>query len=31
MLGEAFQLTLIPDVEKGEGLVDGRGQGSFQR
>ena len=31
VLGEAAQLSLIPDIEKGEVLVDSRGQGSFQR
>jgi hypothetical protein len=30
-LHEPIEVHLIPDVEKGEVLVDSRGQGSFQR
>ena len=30
-LNEAIQLSDIPNVEKGEVLVDARGTGSFQR
>ena len=30
-LHEPVEVHLIPDVEKGEVLVDSRGQGSFQR
>ena len=30
-LDEPIEVHLIPDVEKGEVLVDSRGQGSFQR
>jgi hypothetical protein len=31
ILNEPMQLCLLPDVEKGEVLVDSRGEGSFQR
>ena len=30
-LNEPIEVNLIPDVEKGEVLVDSRGLGSFQR
>jgi len=30
-LDQAIQISDVPDVEKGEVLVDSRGQGSFQR
>ena len=30
-LAEPVQVSLVPDVVKGEVLVDSRGQGSFQR
>jgi hypothetical protein len=30
-LNEAIQISDVPDVEKGEVLVDSRGRGSFQR
>jgi hypothetical protein len=30
-LNEAVEVDKVPDVEKGEVLVDSRGQGSFQR
>jgi hypothetical protein len=31
MLGESGQLSLVPDVVRGEVLIDARGTGSFQR
>lgn len=31
LLNEPVQMSLVPDVEKGEVLVDSRGAGSFQR
>jgi hypothetical protein len=31
LLHEPLLLRIIPDVEKGEVLIDSRGQGSFQR
>jgi hypothetical protein len=31
MLKEPLEVHLVPDVEKGEVLIDSRGQGSFQR
>ena len=31
LLNEPVQVGLVPDVEKGEVLVDSRGRGSFQR
>jgi len=31
MPGDELLVSLVPDVEKGEVLVDSRGQGSFQR
>jgi hypothetical protein len=31
LLCESVELGLIPNVEKGEVLVDARGQGSFQK
>jgi hypothetical protein len=31
MPGDELLISLVPDVEKGEVLVDSRGQGSFQR
>lgn len=30
-LNEAIQISDVPDVEKGEVLVDSRGRGSFQK
>ena len=30
-LNQAIQISDVPDVEKGEVLVDSRGHGSFQR
>jgi len=30
-LNKAIQISDVPDVEKGEVLVDSRGRGSFQR
>ena len=31
LLREPVQVSLVPDVEKGEVLLDSRGRGSFQR
>jgi hypothetical protein len=31
LLAEPVEVGLVPDVEKGEVLVDSRGEGSFQR
>ena len=31
LLNEPVQVGLVPDVEKGEVLVDSRGRGSFQK
>jgi len=31
LLGGPVQVGLVPDVERGEVLVDSRGRGSFQR
>jgi hypothetical protein len=31
LLNEPVDMSLLPDVEKGEVLVDSRGRGSFQR
>lgn len=30
-LNKAIQISDVPDIEKGEVLVDSRGEGSFQR
>jgi hypothetical protein len=31
LLDEPVEVSLVPDVEKGEVLLDSRGRGSFQR
>jgi hypothetical protein len=31
LLNQPVQMSLVPDVEKGDVLVDSRGRGSFQR
>ncbi|MGA2308575.1 MAG: hypothetical protein ABSG57_03375 [Candidatus Bathyarchaeia archaeon] len=31
LLEEPVEVSLVPDVQKGEVLVDSRGRGSFQR
>jgi hypothetical protein len=31
LLKEPLEVSVVPDVEKGEVLIDSRGQGSFQR
>lgn len=31
LLNEPVDISLVPDVEKGEVLLDSRGRGSFQR
>jgi hypothetical protein len=31
LLREPVQVSLVPDVEKGEVLLDSRGRGSFQK
>lgn len=31
LLNEPVQLSIVPDLERGEILIDSRGRGSFQR
>jgi len=31
LFNEPFQVSFLPDVEKGEVLIDSRGEGKFQK